>query len=114
MIWHFGCTFSLARVSSSQVHEEETVQAISYKAIQGWSPILLIPLHPLSSKTPMMKPSQPDVSCLRVNQNTVKIDNPQVVMDGVRQRLSNRRDRTKPEETDIVDLPARWSTWTKA
>ena len=46
-----------------------------------------------------------------VNQNTVKIDNPQVVMDGVIASVQSP-DRTKPEETDIVDLPARWSTWT--
>jgi hypothetical protein len=107
--------FSLARVSSSaQVHEEETVQVISYKAhirvesdIAYTTASLIIKNADDETQASLMLglPSH-------VNQNTVKIDNPQVVMDGVRQRLSNRRDRTKPEETDIVDLPARWSTWT--
>lgn len=99
--------------SAAILSEEENVQLISYKAylkVNSDSTQIdssfIIHNTSVEDKVSIMAgiPSH-------INQGTSKIGNLQVVMDGVKQRLTNRKDRTQPEETDDIELPANWYTW---
>jgi len=103
----------LTKISSSaSVSEDPTVQAVSYKAnlkvnyniTQTNSTIVIKNTEDKRTDIMIGIPTH-------INQETIKLENLEVFMDGKNQRLIARRDRTKKEESGLSDIPARWYTW---
>jgi len=99
--------------SAASILNEENVQMISYKAYikadsRTAQTIASIVLKNTSDEEVKIMAGLPS----HINQGTVKINNLQVIMDGVRQRISTRRNRTKAEDAGELDLPPNWITWT--
>jgi hypothetical protein len=102
---------SLSRVSSSGAAiSEGTVQVISYKAyIKVHSDIIQTDASLIIKNTSDEEESKMMVGMpSHINQGSLRLNDLEMVMDGSRQRLSNRRDRTRVEEAE-VDLPSHWS-----
>lgn len=104
----------LSKVSSSAViFEEGTVQVVSYKAY--------LKVESDITKTEVslvIKNTSPDEKAnflmgmpAFLDEGTVKVSDLTVTMDGQKQSLVNRRNRTNPDDTAISDLPDNWSTW---
>ncbi len=105
----------LTRVSSAAIlSEEENIQLISYKAyLKVNSDTTLTHATFIIQNTN----DEEQYSIMagipsHIYQGEVKIENLQVTMDGVKQRLTSRKDRTKQDEFDNIELPPNWSTWT--
>jgi len=103
----------LTKVSSSaKVSEEIPVQAVSYKAY-----ITADADTNLTNSTIVLK-NTGDESVyilmgipLYIKENSIKLSNIEVIMDGKKQRLADRRDKTDKEAVSFSDLPYRWYSW---
>ncbi len=105
----------LTRVSSSAaIFEDSTAQVISYKAY------LKVESNITTTKaTLIIKNNSPDTQTnllmgmpASFEQNTIKLSNLTVTVDGQNQYLVNRKNRTNLEDTVITDIPNNWSAWT--
>lgn len=105
----------LTKVSSTaRVFDEGNIQLVSYKAyIEVESDITRTYATAIIKNISDEEQSSIMVGMpSHINQNTVKLDNLEVIMDGRRQRLTSRKDRTQREKSEAVNLPSRWSTLT--
>lgn len=104
----------LSRVSSAaKVFEDNALQVISYKAyinvdsnITKTNAILVIKNtgEEAQNKITLGLPSD-------FNEGTIKINEAEIYMDGAKQQLISRRDRTEQEETAFDNMPKNWLTW---
>lgn len=105
----------LSKVSSSAtVFNEGSMQIISYEAYILVNPdiiqtdISLVIQNTSDEEKSSMMVGMPS----HINQGSLKLNHLEVIMDGSKQRLSNRRDRTQAEEAEKASLPSNWSAWT--
>ena len=105
----------LSKVSSAAVIQEDgVVQAISYKAY-----LKVESVTTETSATLVLYNTSPDTEAnfmmglpSAIDQGTIAVSDPEVRLDGKKQSQVRRKNRTKPEDTGITDIPDHWLTWT--
>ena len=104
----------LSRVSSgAKINEDSTVSIISYKTDlhveSGFTSVRVsLVLKNLNEE------GREDVTIgipSHLNNGNIEIEALEVIMDGKRQRLTTRRNRTNENESNYSDLPRNWYTW---
>ncbi|HCS73164.1 MAG TPA: hypothetical protein DIW17_04725 [Clostridiales bacterium] len=104
----------LSRVSSNvRIFEDSSIQVISYEAyikveshITKTTASLVLKNSSKEDKTNVTAglPSH-------LLEGTIRVNEAEVYMDGVKQRLTTRRDRTRQNESSLTDFPRNWFTW---
>jgi hypothetical protein len=104
----------LKKVSSSAViFDEGTVQVVSYKAyLKVESDVTK------TNASLVIKNTSPDEKAsfllgipAFLDQGTIKVSDLTVTMDGKKQNLVSRKNKTNSEDTAVADLPDNWLTW---
>ena len=100
--------------SSVVILEEGDTQLISYTAY-----LTIQSEDTKVNTTIVIKNNSPDTEAnlmigmpVDLDQSSIKVSNLEVTIDGRKQYLKTRKNRTKPEDTTIEDMPANLSAWT--